>query len=67
MIFCQIRLLANQSTDFYFCYISPAAQRSEPSWKLTNFYPYYREKSSNHARNQVSARSGVVGVARVRG
>ena len=23
---------------------SPAAQRSEPSWKLTNFYPYYRLK-----------------------
>ena len=25
-------------------YTSPAAQRSEPSWKLTNFYPYYRLK-----------------------
>ena len=44
----------------------PAAQNSGPSWKLINIYLYYCLSASNHARNQIAAASGVVGVAKVR-
>ena len=46
---------------------SPAARRSEPSWKLTSFYPYYRLKYFKPCSKSDFCQVRGGGVARVRG